>query len=76
MKKFQQWLTGFVIVVVGGYICFLGYGAVKTFINMMEQTGKEFVANFSLFIICILAVVFLPYAVFHIIKDGVKEELK
>lgn len=76
MKKIKQWFIGCVVSLFGGYIYLMGYGVFVSFVGMMESTGKGFVGNFIMFVLCLLIVLFLPYLMFHAIKDGVKEEFK
>jgi len=76
MKKIKQWFIGIVFSIWGGYHCLVAYGIFKTFTNMINLTGKDFIVNFILFILLLLVISVLPYTMFHAIKDGVKEELK
>lgn len=75
-KKIIQWLCGLMLSVCGGSICMVGVYAVKGFIGMMNNTGKEFIGYFVGFIFMLLAFVFFPYIIFHITKDGVQDKFK
>lgn len=75
-KKITQWFCGLMLSACGGSICASVVGVVKTFIGMMNSTGKDFIGNFILFIITLLAFIFTPYIIFHITKDGVQDKFK
>ena len=76
MKKVKQWFLGILLSAFGGYNCLIVYGMYTSFVGMMETTGEKFVANFVLFVLCLLITLFMPYLMFCAIKDGVKQEFK
>ena len=76
MKKVKQWSLGIVLSAFGGYNCLIVYEIYESFVKMMESTGKAFLGNFILFVVCLLMTLFMPYLMFYTIKDGVKQELK
>ena len=75
-KKITQWFIGALSCAVGFCVTSLGVSTVTGFIGMMNNTGKEFIVNFIVFVISLAALIFAPYLLFHVAKDGVKDELK
>lgn len=75
-KKIVQWFCGLMFSACGASICASVFGIVKGFIGMMNNTGKEFIGYFILFIVMLLVFIFTPYILFHITKDGVRDKFK
>lgn len=75
-KKITQWFCGLMICIMGCCVGGAGVCAVEGFIGMMNNTGKEFIGYFAEFIIMLLVFIFIPYVIFHIMKDGVRDKFK
>lgn len=75
-KKITQWFIGLLGCIAGFCVSSLGVSIVTAFIGMMNNTGKEFVGNFVAFIFSLVAFIFAPYLLFHVFKDGVRDEYK
>lgn len=75
-KKITQWFIGILFCASGFSVTSLGVFTVTAFMGMMNNVGKEFIANFIAFAASLTAFIFAPYLLFHVVKDGVKDELK
>lgn len=75
-KKITQWFIGLLNCIIGFCVCLFGVIIVTTFISMTNSTGKEFIENFVAFVLSSVAFIFMPYILFHVFKDGVKDKYK
>lgn len=75
-KKITQWFIGLLNCIIGFCVSLLGVFIVTTFIGMMNNTGKGFVENFVAFVFSLVGFIFIPYILFHVFKNGVKDEYK
>lgn len=76
IMKVKQWFAGMMISILGYAAFDCGLSIIRAFMDMMSLTGMEFVEVFAIFVLSILGFVFIPYIVFHLIKDGVQDKWK
>ena len=76
-KKITQWFVGLLFSTIGFCTIMIGIQVVTNFIDMMNNTGKEFIVYFIGFVVFLVMFLCLPYIIFHtILKNGVRDEYK